>query len=87
MSSRIYRDEAERRHNVRADAQQRHPDSALLVGLLIAWSDAEAACKVPGLSPDSRRQAEQTARTGMEEYRRVKSLPIVFPYAVTMSAK
>ena len=87
MSSRIYRDKAERRHNVLADAQQRHPDSALLVGLLVTWSDAEAACKVPGLTPADRRQAEQTARTTMEEYRRVKSLPIVFPYAVILPAK
>ncbi|MCW3050866.1 MAG: hypothetical protein JWN14_36 [Chthonomonadales bacterium] len=82
MSSRTFQNEAQRRVAVSIDAWERHPDSPLLVSMLIAWSDAEAAINAPGLRREDRHQAEQTARARMDEYLRVKALPILFPYCV-----
>ncbi|MCW3055303.1 MAG: hypothetical protein JWN14_4473 [Chthonomonadales bacterium] len=80
--SRCYRNEAERRANVRSMARDRHPDSPYLAALLLAWSEAEAAANRKDLLPQNRAQADALATARMNEYLRVKALPIVFPYVV-----
>jgi hypothetical protein len=40
MSSRTFQNEAHRRIAVQISSWDRHPDSPLLVRLLMAWSDA-----------------------------------------------
>jgi len=80
--ARCYRNETERRANVRNMARDRHPDSPCLAALLVAWSDAEAAANRKDLLPQDRPQADALATARMNEYLRVKALPIVFPYVI-----
>jgi hypothetical protein len=82
MSSRTFQNEAHRRIAVQISSWDRHPDSPLLVRLLMAWSDAEAAVHAPGMRRVDRSRAEQAATVAMREYLRVKALPILFPYVV-----
>lgn len=74
--SLCFRDEAERRANVAQMAQEIHPDSPLMASLLLAWSDAEASANTQGLIPARQIQADGRARDRMDEYVRVKALPL-----------